>query len=418
MILRQISLFSILYLFILSPSFVFLGVSGAILSFILVFILICFKRINVLFSREIMYVFLLFMIFGIYSVIVELLLYNGGVDNNSFTFFKIMFNNFVYFLFGYFFYFSFGTKIKLYDLLKIIIYIVFINALIIDISYLFSGIRIFFDSLLTISVTSNIDYSSGFRMRGIANSGGFSLSVISLIAIFSLAVLFYKRKIRTWTGILMFLTILVSQMFIARTGLYFSILILIIWLFFEYSSGRRKYEITMSICFFSLIIFFVSYFFDFELNDISKISSWAFELFENILKGKGMQTNSSNDLFSMFNIPSDIIRLIFGFGFFEADLPYRSDSGYVRTFYSIGVFAVPFYMMHAIILLYVLPKFNKEYKYYFLFLGVLLFILEIKAPVFYQNYSSRFIFLMYTFVFFEYLSNKRRQLSENYTYNS
>lgn len=130
-------------------------------------------------------------------------------------------------------------------------------------------------------------------------------------------------------------------------------------------------------------------------DKLASILPWAMEIFYNFLHGEGFRTNSTDELMSMYNVPSDLMKIILGFGFFEADISYRSDSGFIKTLYSIGLFSLPLYLYHVYFLLYYLPVKFKKYRFMFYLIFVFMMIMELKGPVFYQNYTSRVVFILY-----------------------
>ena len=135
-------------------------------------------------------------------------------------------------------------------------------------------------------------------------------------------------------------------------------------------------------------------------NDV--IFNYAFEAFVNYQSGAGVRTDSSDDLKTMLFLP-DPIHVIFGSGSFDSQSNGvdRSDSGYMKTMLSSGI--VGFVVIYTIYvaIAYRIGKSVRSYasmQNLLIILGITFIIIEIKAPVLYQNDTSRLFWLIYGIV--------------------
>ena len=381
-------------MYLLSPTFAIISIPSSIIIFAFVGLVYFLRNKYLTITAYSIYVLLFFLFLSLYSGLIQLTLSDIDVANSNLIFLKIMINNAMYLLFGIM---LLSTIMKSEDIslfLKMIVLVVFINSILIIIASLFPEVKNVLESILSQDYDSNLDYANGFRARGLAAAGGFSLSALGIVTCIVCVFLCTNKKITSFQTFISILVITVSQIFIARTGLYFCIAIFISWYIYSIIfTKNRLFLITTSLIGFSILI--IS--FDSYSDKLAGVLSWAFELFNNISSGSGVHTNSTDDLLTMFNVPSDLVRIIFGFGFYEADVSYRSDSGFVRSLYSVGLFSIFIYLFHAYFLCKKLPENYRLYKNMFMLMFVLLFILEIKGPVFYQNYTARFLFILYAF---------------------
>ncbi|WP_316390102.1 hypothetical protein [Citrobacter farmeri] len=405
--IKKIFLFFLLFMYLLSPTFEIINISSSIIIFAFVGVVYFLRNKYLTITAYSIYVMLFFLFLSFYSGLIQLTLSDLDVADGNLIFLKIMINNAMYLFFGIMLLSTFmrDEDISLY--LKIIVFIVFINSVLIIIASLLPEVKNFLESILSQDYDSNLDYANGFRARGLAAAGGFSLSALGIVASIICVFLCSNKKMTSLQAFIILLVITISQIFIARTGLYFCIAIFISWYAYSiiFSKNKLLLIIIALIGFSILIISFDSY-----SDKFAGVLSWAFELFNNITSGSGVHTNSTDDLLTMFSIPSDLLRIIFGFGFYEADVAYRSDSGFVRSLYSVGLLSIFIYLFHGYFLCKKMPEHHRLFKSMFIIMFAILFILEIKGPVFYQNYTARFLFILYAF----FLVNKNKYQNNCY----
>ena len=399
-------------MYLLSPTFALISIPTSIITFALVGVVYFLRNKYLSMTAYSIYVMLFFLFLSFYSGLIQLTLSDSDVASSNLIFLKIMINNAMYLLFGIMLLSTIMKDESISLFLKIIVLVVLINSILIIIASLFPEVKNLLESLLSQDYDSNLDYVNGFRARGLAAAGGFSLSALGIVTCIVCVFLCTNKKITSFQAFISILVITISQIFIARTGLYFCIAIFMSWYIYSIIfTKNRLFLIIIALFGFSILI--IS--FDTYGDKLAGVLSWAFELFNNISSGSGVHTSSTDDLLTMFNVPSDLLRIIFGFGFYEADVTYRSDSGFVRSLYSVGLFSIFIYLFHAYFLCKKLPKKYWLYKNMFIILFVLLFILEIKGPVFYQNYTARFLFILYAFVLADKnkYQNKKNQVTRN-----
>jgi hypothetical protein len=202
-----------------------------------------------------------------------------------------------------------------------------------------------------------------------------------------------------------------SNVFTGRTGLILGIVFVLILgvvlLVKNFRSGVYG-GIRISILVLSSM-FFLQFTYDFDLD--AEASAWAFEWVDYFNTGK-IETASTQDLENMLFLPNNLIDLLFGIGFFEGDsrLYSRSDSGYLKTLFSIGVILGT--LLYFVIgrLFFNLSKVSRKYHWLVVLVLAYMFFVEIKEPFLYQNFASRLILLLSGASLFV-LSHRRRHIS-------
>ncbi|UJF23143.1 hypothetical protein [Shewanella sp. OMA3-2] len=331
---------------------------------------------------------------GFYSAVIEIFFdYSDG----SFVFFKIAINAVASLFFSYFFSkFLIKFNFNVYHVFKMFFYIATLNAMIVIFSFLIPDFRVFLESYLYQNINSNIDYESvDWRLRGLAAAGGASTSVFMAFCMV-LGLIASRAKYIIPTKALCFsLIILVSQMFIARTGLMLGMFFIFFWFAIEFFKFKPKFVIFS----FLLLMILFGCFYYFE-NEIQRILPFAFEVFYNLMSGDGASSESTKELMSMLTFPDRVQYLTLGFGCFEGCLLYRSDSGYLKTLAAIGL---PLTMLVYLFLFFVLyswlPKRIPYGSYFWKVMILFIFIIEIKEPFLYQNYLSRALIFLVVYLF-------------------
>jgi hypothetical protein len=268
------------------------------------------------------------------------------------------------------------------------------------------GMAVLVQSLLTLSSYFNPSISNQFnnlilynanfgqenkmRALGFVSVAGASLSVIEFTGIASL--LIYMRKyptnfIKRFSIWLSIVVILIAILFIGRTGLFLSLAaILIYFLSFGLDIKRISYLIL------SLIILtqinFISLLDKLTVN----VDGYNSELFVGWINSGFRLNNDLVEGLSEMPIPELTIKTIFGTGLVKDPSSGGNasghDTGYIQTYYSLGlIFAIIFYSTYFIFLY----KQAKKYKDY---LGFLLILVLIVIE------SKEFFIFSYTFPFF------------------
>jgi hypothetical protein len=273
-----------------------------------------------------------------------------------------------------------------------------IQAIIIIIEFLFSGVR---DSISGILVSrGNIDEDHPFRFRGLHDSGGFSLTAtMGFAATYGIFTCVSKCSFSIIKRLISTTIIIISIAFIGRTG-FIVFAIGIAFLFIKWSKSILHYLFIMTLITASVVAFFYVFFPDrFEFFE-DFVFGYAFEFFVNYSDTGKLSTASSDDLATMLFIP-DWFNIIFGSGSFDepnAGVD-RSDSGYMKTMLSLGLAGI--ILVYGLFIYLTISavrsiKFDADIKYFMIVLFILMFFVEIKSPIFYQNDMSRLFWLVFS----------------------
>ena len=301
------------------------------------------------------------------------------------------------------------------DLIHLVVIIVFVNSLLILFEFQYPDFKIYLETLLVNDGTTNINYiDHPFRLRGLASSGGASLSMLNAAIIWFCVVLAKRGHINISFAFVILLIINLSNIFTGRTGLIYGIIFSIYFLLFVYVKNvfqkPRIFIRDSLICIFILI-----YLPNIEIND--EIISWAFE-WTNVFKSGIFSTNSSDDLKQMIFIPDNIFHFLFGIGFFEGTNDYypRTDSGYLKTLLSLGFLISLIFYIILFVKIIKITKINNKLRMLFYPVIILLLISEVKEPFIYQNYLSRTIFIfigLATYIRYENNRNDKINILRN-----
>jgi hypothetical protein len=375
--------FIILFFYILQPQFNFFPLSQILVILIFLFFLLKYKKIlfEVLYSYKI-----------VFSILIFLALWSGLLStfyNLEFTFSFLMFKVIFYFLFSIFY-----LKFISYDIrlaIKLILIVIVANSFIVILEFIFPNINSAIESVL--KVVGNIDFATeGIRLRGFSSGGGAALSVLNAIGFILIVYLKKIKNINSMNSIIYIFLILVSLLFIGRTGFLLITISIIYYILFNTKEQIKIITYTSVITYISLvgIIYLFPERFEYFLNTVYQ---WAFEFFLSSAEGK--LTKSNADLLTMYHIPESVLHFLIGYGYYDGQflLLQRSDAGYIKTITSIGFLgALLFYGMILFLMLKSLKV--KELTYLLLIpLFVIILVAEIKEPFVYQQYSARVLYL-------------------------
>ena len=301
----------------------------------------------------------------------------------------------------------FGDRI-FEKLLSIIIVSGFIISLTNVIEFFHPPFRFFL--LKIIEVTGNTDYEMSFRTHGFASSGGSSLS-LGILIISILSFLKFKTsniKIHKAIFYLIFLFLYLSTLVIGRTGFFIGIPIILYFLFFEGISFLGFFKKTFIIS--AILIGLIQITSILSEDDLNIIFKFGLEPIYNYLENDSFESKTSNAITQMYYIPN-AIHLIFGAGYWRWPTHgyVLSDVGYMKMLMSTGIFGVFIYYSYQVIIYreafsFYAKKIN--FKFGFLFLFTVLFLVELKESVFAQNYGSKILILLIVFSWIEKAKNK------------
>lgn len=276
-----------------------------------------------------------------------------------------------------------------------IIYAFFIQSIIQCISFISLPVCNFLDFFRSPALLRVRENSGGIRGHALASMDFFALgAAYGLIYIFF--VLQWKKIFFKTLPLKCFMLsfLVLGGIMAARTsliGLAFSIFLLALHLLIEIKNNRlyfaRKTTANSSVIFMSGVTLVFLYFGIFSNNMSQKIQThisrfiyWAFELFVNFSRGKGIYTASTNVLFQEMYFPIHFQTIFFGDGLYTgADGAYYmgTDAGYMRNFLFFGIFGF------ILLLFYQMCFFNWKKQNMFIncILIIYMLVLHIKGDV-------------------------------------
>lgn len=414
-LLLQIFFCFCVFLFVFSPRVnLFGGLHMGMFAVLIVFVL-GFKNVlrGILNLKNIL-LFLFFVSLGLYHALMAAIYGNDG-----FYFLSISVSVCISILFGFVFFGLLDTNKRdrdelIFTLIKLIIYAVFVNSIIIIVEFIYPEVKSIVESILINDPSANIDYAEhAFRLRGFSAAGGASLSIVNAAAVWLCVSLAIKKRISSFYTLIIIFVICASNIFTGRTGLSFSLLFASVYLLYLcnemihsiFSGGKSIFNSLSLVLFVAVVGFFLQ---DVKLD--SEITSWAFEWVDDILAGR-IESSSSVNLLSMLYIPNNVFHLMFGIGFFEgfSTIYPRTDSGYLKTVLSIGLVFAFFLYVTIFNLIYRTARLNRDLRLMIYPLIIFFLIVEIKEPYIYQNYASRAMFLLVGAYF--YISDLQQKVS-------
>jgi O-antigen ligase len=267
-------------------------------------------------------------------------------------------------------------------------------------SFLIPSVKSVFNNLILSS--SNYDETNVLRAMGFASVGGASFSVIQSTGVISLLILLkfinlnYIKRFLIWISILI---ILVSIFFVGRTGMFISFIAIFIYVI----SLKVKFRNVAVILMLLFLVFQINYT-SFIENLTSGVDGFRSDLFINWIESSfKVKDNDTTDALNEMPVPPLSFETIIGTGRVRSITGNGNasghDSGYVQTYYSLGLLlAICFYIFFLIFAIFLIQR-NKFQKYYdskkqkILYLLILIvFVIEIKEP-FIFHYSFPFFVL-------------------------
>lgn len=257
-----------------------------------------------------------------------------------------------------------------------------------------------------ILANGNTNYLESFRVRGFSASGGPALSLNQALGVLSSLYLLSQSGKSRYLYIAFF--ILIPIFFVARTGFYLGVLFILFY-FLNINRIRQLFcsiflkpvgILSFMLVGIVLVVGFQNVGVILDEEAISRLDdafSWGLEIFFNAQAGS-LESETTNALFDMLVVPDELRFLLFGFGVFDIGaFGYeRTDSGYLKTLYSSGLIGVcVLYGTLFSALLFSAIRYRQRSFIFYVAIVVLVFVLvEIKEPFLYQNYASRFAFIL------------------------
>ena len=281
---------------------------------------------------------------------------------------------------------------------------IFLQAIFILVSFNSIEFRAFVDSILKES-GNTIHGLTNRRVRGFSHSASSGLSLIQscgvMVSIYLIASVYKVRNVIILSVYIV--AIFLSTIFVGRLGLIISSMYLLAFITINAISRNKIKSIVSMISIGVVSAFVISILLEIIYTDnisyfIDVISKWSFEIYYSYMESEELYAQSSSTLFkSMLFIPTDIKTMIIGGGkYYDSDTinAIKSDSGYIRLLFSIGLSAVIYYYMWFIGATKIILKHSSTTRlYYFLFL-VAIFISEIKEPFLLKPGTARTFFLI------------------------
>lgn len=370
-------------------------------------------------KKEILYniLWLLALLFPFLATIII----NDNIDSWGF---RAILNVFVFFAaFLVIYLYKKIDTINFEKVVKLIIYIILLNIVIAIVMF---TVPQFKDVIFKLqgqgtSATDQLYYVSSFRLFGIGNFFFYQAGVFCAWGLI-LVTYFLKQK-TSLRWLLIYLIILISGIFFARTT-FIGFLISLLYYIYPNSFNIKELNAFFKriIIFFLisalLILSFNTFFKDLllENNDI-KMVSHAFELFINYSQSGKLESASTNHLSEMYVYPDNLKTWILGDGRFTAEDGehyYKgTDVGYLRILFFMGLFGLLILYAQKIFLIYTTINLKKgkevqQYKNLIYFLFLLTLILNFKG----FTDLDIIMFLFFWYILLE--ENKKKYKKCNY----
>ncbi|SDW70585.1 hypothetical protein SAMN05444338_104136 [Flavobacterium degerlachei] len=243
--------------------------------------------------------------------------------------------------------------------------------------------------------TSNFEEDQVLRAVAFASIGGAGLSVIQSLGVISSIALLKINNFGIYRTILIWLMMaitVVSIFLIGRTGLFISLLCIFIYFISEIKSLKKIIVISLVI----LGIYQINTI-DILENLTSNVDGFSVDMFTAWIENAfNIENNDTSEALASMPIPPVTFQTIIGTGrvVHESGVGNASmhDSGYIQTYYSLGLLtAIYFYISYIIFLIFQVGKGKSGYLY---FLILLMFIIEIKEPFIFQYVFPFFVLSM------------------------
>jgi hypothetical protein len=310
------------------------------------------------------------------------------------------------------------NTIDFYKLLKIISFIVFINSVVILLEVIFPELKDIIESFL--KPAGNIDWAQSFRHRGLASSGGASLSIIFPVSSIIVFYLFKNDKINFLFLILFISVYAMACVFVGRTGLVLMLFVIFVFILLRVRTITSFYLLLRFLFCLVLLYFLTSFLFNYYQSIVLQLFGHGFVKYAYGFLSEGSSWFASDASGSVVleyltRFPVEFPYVLSGYGFFgygDERIPglQYTDSGLVRIFLSVGWLLG---IMHYVYLskIYVSNLFKHKILIYSIF--IVLLIAELKEPLLMSQYSARIFILLVVYVKFESFSQVAKPIYKN-----
>ena len=283
------------------------------------------------------------------------------------------------------------------DVCNLFVFVIVINSLIILLEFYIPSVRVALEALLT--PDRKIDYANGLRFRGLASAGGASLSVAHGISVPLLYYLFRRNCIGPLRLMFGVTVILLSLIFIGRTGFVVALFGFLVVIVVTKSLGKTT-GILSSIWFLLILIgsiFLVSYLGVFYDTLPAHYQNYSINLFLDGAEGLKSEGTVSY-VFSFYSFPDDLLAVLFGRGDFSGGFDHGydkpGDPGVMKILTAYGLIGV---LIYVGLLLWCFSLSKGSLRTVLIICGLLLMATEFKEPFLFKGYSSRLFWLLIGF---------------------
>ncbi|MBL4608250.1 MAG: hypothetical protein JKY01_10550 [Pseudomonadales bacterium] len=248
----------------------------------------------------------------------------------------------------------------------------------------------------------NIDWTEGFRYRGISASGGAGLSLLLPVATTITFYLYNQKKIGLLSAGLSFSVSLLATLVIGRTGLVLLPIVFAAYLILIIRTSLKRPQILVSSSFLTLLIISMTFLgYDYLVSYLEATFGAGFieYSFGFLLQGSdGIKSEGTVGVIAQFLtvLPTELPEILTGYGFYGgSDFSPWTDSGYSRMFLSVG------WPLGLLFYFCVFRLFFKNYRmksFLISTMGVVLLAAETKEPMLLSGNSARVFVLIVVFL--------------------
>ena len=249
---------------------------------------------------------------------------------------------------------------------------------------------------------------NGSRIMGLALYSSLG-SIAMLCGLISLLYLIRKRKINTFLFTFLYAFILIATAFIARTGFYFGIIILVPYLFtFKKGFFAKVFSVSL-VGLVAMYLFFNYLSSKVDAGQWNYLLNWMGEIFNSDTRFKTINAVSESP------IPPLTIETFFGTGILrgvtDSGIEIANDSGYVEMYASLGLInAILFYSCFILIFVSLIRSMQKD-KVFFTILLVVMFVIEFKEPYIRKYTYTTFLLTLAFLNTYGFLQSKNSYIS-------
>lgn len=361
------------------------------------------KLFRILKNKKIFLIIFFYLFVIHYSLILPIFL-----KTYDFAFFKTISISFIEVFLGSFFIVNLIVKKVKLNPYEIISTISFIQAIIVLLFYVFPEIRNYiFDNYILLKLNHNFNLHNKWFNRGIGLTGGGAVfSIVQLIGAYS-SMLKLKEKSKYKLFLIFQLS---SIVLLGRTGIICYVLInVLLFLFGIFDSKIRSTFIKNVKYLFEGIMSFSIFYIIFlkDIPSVKRLMNHSFELFINLVTKHSFETQSTNILIEdMLFLPTKLSTYLIGDGRTSDAILGNymgTDSGYLRTIFFGGIFFFIIYYSLKFMIIKVIFSYSlkRKEKIWILILGMILFLCELKGPMFKNFTLNKMLFILFWFKIFE-----------------